>query len=202
MSYPNWRKSVPPSADLEGQGRGPLGGGGSPVWVPYTFSAGSSTVQGTHPLGFLFPNFHQGDGSGGCNSISCRDRGGQPSSSSFSGLLQLDVRCLEDLRVVETSDRPLGLHSLRFKDSLQEGDQSVGSFVSSSGRLEGLRRSQGSILGSPRPPGQSQIPAVCGFRRALPVSGSLLRPLHGFPGLHQGYDSNLVHSHQSRHLYA
>ena len=31
LSYPNRRKSVPPSADLEGQGRGPLGGGGSPV---------------------------------------------------------------------------------------------------------------------------------------------------------------------------
>ena len=118
---------------------------------------GSSTVQGTHPLGLLFPNFHQGDCSGGCNSISCRDRGGRPSSSSFSGLLQPDVRCLEDLRVVVTSDRPFGLHSLSFKVSLQEGDHSVGSFVSSSGRLAGLHRSQGSILASPRPPGQSQV---------------------------------------------
>ena len=134
--------------------------------------------------------------------ISCRDRDGQLSSSTFSGLLQPDVRRLEDLRVVESSDRPLGLHSLSFKDFLQEGDQSVGSFVSSSGRLDGLRRSQGSILTSPRPPGQSQVPAVCALGRALPVSGSLLRPLHGFPGLHQGYDANLVHSHQSRHSYA
>ena len=105
LSYPNRRKSVPPLADLEGQGRGPLGGGGSPVWIPYTFSADSSTVQGTHLLGFLFPNFHQGDRSGGCNSISCRDRGGQPSSSPFSGLLQPDVHRLEDLWVVETSDK-------------------------------------------------------------------------------------------------
>ena len=65
MPYPNQRMSVPPLAGLEGQGHGSLGGGGSPVWVPYTFSASSSTVQGTHPHGFLFPNFHQGDRSGG-----------------------------------------------------------------------------------------------------------------------------------------
>ena len=200
LSYPNRRKSVPLLADLEG--RGPLGGGGSPVWLPYTFSACSSTVQGTHPLDFLFHTFHQGDCSGGCISISFRDRGGRPSSSSFSGLLQPDVRHWEDLRVMETSDRPLGLHSLCFTDSLQQGDQSVSSFLSSSGQLDGLRRSQGSILASPCPPGQSQVPAVCGLRRALPVSGSLLRPLHDSPCLHQGYDSNLVHSHQSRHSYA
>ena len=40
------------------------------------------------------------------------------------------------------------------------------------------------------------------LRQNFPVSGSLLRPLHGSPGLHQGYDSNLVHSPQSRHSYA
>ena len=146
-----------------------------------------------------FPNFHQGDRSGGCNS---RDRGSQPSSSFFSGLLQPDVCRSEDLRVMESSDRPLGLHSLHFKHSLQEGNRSVCSFFSSSGRLDGLRRSQESILASPRPPGQSQVPAVCDLKRALPVSGSLLRPLHGSPGLHQGYDPNLVHSHQYWHSYA
>ena len=133
--------------------------------------------------------------------ISCRERGGRTSSSSFSGLLQPDVRCLEDLRVMETSDRPLGLQSFHFKDSLQDGDHLVGSCVSSSGRLDGLHRSQGSILASPRPPGLSQVPAVCGLRQALPVLGSLLRPLHGSPGLHQGYGSNLDHSLQSRHSY-
>ena len=182
LSYPTRRKSVPPLADLEGLGHGSLAGGGYPVWVPYTFSVGSSTVQGIHPLGSLLPNCHQGDRSGACNSLSCRDRGGQPSSSSFSALLQPDVRRLEDLQVGETSDRPLGLHSLRFKDS--------------------LHRSQGSILASTHPPGQSQVPEVCGLRRALPVSGSLLRPLHGSSGLPQGYDSNLVHSPQYQHLYA
>ena len=107
--------SVPPLAGLEGQGRGSLGGGGSPVWVSCTFSAGSSTVQGTHPHGFIFPDFHQGDRFGGTDSLSCRERGGRTSSSSFSGLLQPDVRHLEDLRVVEARDRPHGLQSLRFQ---------------------------------------------------------------------------------------
>ena len=68
------------------------------------------------PHGFLFPNFHRGDGSGGCNSLSCRERGSRTSSSSFSGLLQPDVHRSEDLRVVESSGRPLGLQSLRFQD--------------------------------------------------------------------------------------
>ena len=64
--------SVPPLAGLEGQGSGSLGGGGSPVWVSYTLSAGSSTVQGAHPHGFLFPIVHQGDHSGEVT-LSCRE---------------------------------------------------------------------------------------------------------------------------------
>ena len=94
--------SVPPLAGLEGQGHGSLVGGGSPVWIPYTFSAGSSTVQGTHPHGFLFTNFHQGDALEDVT-LSCRERGGRTSPSSFSRLLQPDVSSLEDLRVIDLS---------------------------------------------------------------------------------------------------
>ena len=36
---------------------------------------------------------------------------------------------------------------------------------------------------------------------SLTSSGSLLRPLHGSPGLPQGYGSDLDHSRQSRHSY-
>ena len=84
--------------------------------------------------------------------LSCREGGSRTSSSSSSGLLQSDVCSLEDLWVVVTNDRPLGLQSLRFQDSLQDGDHSAGSSVSPSGQLNGLHRSEGSILASPRPP--------------------------------------------------
>ena len=110
--------------------------------------------------------------------LSCRERGGRTSSSSFPGLLWPDVRRLVDFRVVETSDRPLGLQWLRFQDSLQDGDHSIGSSVSLSGRLGGLHRSEGSILASLRHWTVAST-CGCGLRQALPVSGSLLRPLHG-----------------------
>ena len=100
--------------------------------------------------------------------------------------------------VVETRYIPLGLEPLHCQDFLHDGDHSVGSSVSSSGRLDGLHRSEGGVLAGSHTFRQSQVPAVCGLRQALSVSGSLLRPLHGSPGLHQGYGSDLVYSPQSR----
>ena len=57
--------------------------------------------------------------------LSCRDGGSQDSSSSFSRLLQPDVRRLEDLRVVEALYRPLSLESLHCQDSLHHGNHSI-----------------------------------------------------------------------------
>ena len=60
MPNSDWQLSVLPLAGLEGQGRGSLGGGGSPAGVPYSLCQGSVTVSGTHPHAFLHPHVHQG----------------------------------------------------------------------------------------------------------------------------------------------
>ena len=162
--------------------------------VPYTLSEGSSTVHGAHPHGFLFPIVHRGDSLGGRDSLSRRDGGCGACSSIFSGLLQPTVRRLENFLVLETRSRPL-----HRQDSLHDGNVSVGSSASLSEQLDGLHRPEGGILAGSHTSRRSQVPEVCGLWQALPVLGSLLRPLHGSPGLYQGYGSDLVYSPQSRH---
>ena len=92
---------VPPLAGLEGQGRGSLGGGGAAGRVSSYLPVGSSAVFGAHPHAFIFPSFHQGEGSGGGDPFSYHERCGGTRSSSFSVLLQLVITCVEDLRVCQ-----------------------------------------------------------------------------------------------------
>ena len=137
--------------------------------------------------GFLFPSCHRGDRSGGSNSLSCRDRAGRTSSSSSSGLLQPDVHRSEDLRVVEFSGGPLGLQPLCFKTPFKMGAvQSVLLSVRQGVWLVSIDLKEAYLQGPIHPDSRKYLqlwPLA-----SLASSGSLLRPLHGSPGLLQGYD--------------
>ena len=142
-----------------------------------------SSVLGTHPHGFVFLFFHQGESAGGGLSFVCREGRGRARPSSFSGLLQPYVRRLEDFRVVETSYRLLCPEPFRQQDTIQDGNHSVSSSFRASGRLDGLPRLEGSILAGSCPSGQPQVLEVRGPRQTLPVLGSLFRPLHDSPSI-------------------
>ena len=177
LSNPDRWLFVPPLAGLEGQGRGSLGGGGAAGGVSF-----SLPVLRTHPHGFVFPFFHQGESSGGGPFFSCSEGCDGACSSSFSRLLQPNVHRLEDFRVVETSHRPLCPEPLRQQDPLQDGDHSISSPVHPSGRLDDLHRPEEGVLAGSYPSGQLQVLEVRGLRQALPVSGSPWLPKSS-PGL-------------------
>ena len=76
----------------------------------------------------------------------------------------------------------------------QDGDHLVCPPVFSSGRLDGLHRSQGSLPASPCPSGLSSRPLVCSAGQSVPFLCSLLWPLHGSAGLLTGHGSCFRHS--------
>ena len=80
------------------------------------------------------------------------------------------------------------------RSSLPHGDHPVRTAVSSSGRLDGLHRPQGSLPAGPCPSGLSSLPSVCSSGQCLPVLCPLLRAIHSSSGLHSGHGSCFRHS--------
>ena len=113
-------------------------------------------------------------------------------SPAFSRFLQPAVCCLEDLRVLETRHRSLDPQLVCGRSSLPHGDHSVCTAVSSSGRLDGLHRPQGSLPAGPCPSGLSSLPPVCCSGPGLPIPCPLLRALHSSSGV--GHGSCFRHS--------
>ena len=162
----------------------------------------SSSLQCSRSIAFLQPLLHQGGCSrGGHLGLNCQGCCGT-CSNPFSGLLQPSVRCVEDLGVVASSHRPLPSQSFCGRVSLSDGDHSVCAPVRASGRLDGLHRSQGSVSSSA---GSSCLSSLSTLRlpwTGLPVQGSMLWPLHGSAGLHQGHGSCFSYTPFSRYPYA
>ena len=194
MPDPVRRLPVPPLAGLEGQRCGALGSGGSAVRLPHSFHLRSSPIQGSHLSAFVPPLVHQRGGaerlfSGPCGQVRSGAR-----SSAVSRLLQPAVRGVEDLGVLEAGYRSLDPQLVRGRGSLPHGDHPVCTAVSSSGRLDGLHRPQGSLPADPCPSGFSSLPSVCCSGPSLPVLCPLLRPVHGPSGLLSGHGSCFSHS--------
>ena len=188
------RLSVPPLAGLEGQGCGALGGRGAAGRLLSAFPQHPSTFQCSAPNAFLQPQFHQGCCSGGGHlGPRCQGCCGA-CSSPFSRLLQPSVRSVEDLGVLASSHRPLPSQSLCGCVSLSDGDHSVCSPLGTSGGLDGLHRSQGSVSAGASPSCFSSSSALRLQGQRLSVQSSLLWPLHGSAGLHQGHGSCFRHS--------
>ena len=155
---------------------------------------GADPVQGSHLDAIIPPFVHQRGGAGGGHSGSYSQECCGACSSAFPRLLQPAFCCVEDLRVLETCHQSLDPQSLRGRVPFQDGDHPVCSPVCSSGRLDGLHRSQGSLPASPCPSGLSSLPSVCGTGQSVPVLCSLLWPLHGSAGLLTGHGSCFRHS--------
>ena len=162
----------------------------------------SSSLQCSHSIAFLQPLLHQGGcARGGHLGLNCQGCCGA-CSTPFSGLLQPSVRSVEDLGVVASSHRPLPSQSFCGRVPLSDGDHSVCAPVRAPGRLDGLHRSQGSVSSSA---GSSCLSSLSTLRLpwlGLPVQGSMLWPLHGSAGLHQGHGSCFSYSPFSRYSYA
>ena len=162
----------------------------------------SSSLQCSRSNAFLQPLLHQGGCSrGGHLGLNCQGCCGT-CSTPFSGLLQPSVRCVEDLGVVASSHRPLPSQSFCGRVSLSDGDHSVCAPVRASGRLDGLYRSQGSVSSSASSSCLSSLSTLRLPWTGLPVQGSVLWPLHGSAGLHQGHGSCFSYTPFSRYPYA
>ena len=162
----------------------------------------SSSLQCSHSIAFLQPLLHQGGcARGGHLGLNCQGCCGT-CCTPFSGLLQPSVRSVEDLGVVASSHRPLPSQSFCGRVPLSDGDHSVCAPVRAPGRLDGLHRSQGSVSSSA---GSSCLSSLSTLRLpwlGLPVQGSMLWPLHGSAGLHQGHGSCFSYYTFSQYSYA
>ena len=110
-------------------------------------------------------------------------------STHFSRLLQPSVRSVEDLGVMASGHRPLPSPSLCGRVSLPDGDHSVCAPVGTSGGLDGLHRSNGSVPSSAGSSSFSSLSSLHVPRHCLSIQSAVLWPLHGSAGLHQGLGS-------------
>ena len=88
-----------------------------------------------------------------------------------------------------SSHRPLPSQSLCGRVSLPDGDHSVCAPVGASGGLDGLHRSERSVSSSAGSPSFSSLSSLRLQGQCVPVQSSVLWPLHGSAGLHQGHGS-------------
>ena len=98
--------------------------------------------------------------------------------------------------------RPLPSHSLCGRVSLPDGDHSVCAPVCTSGGLDGLHRSRGSVSSSASSSYFSSLSSLHIPRHGLPVPSAVLWPLHGSAGLHQGHGSCFSYTPFSGDPYA
>ena len=199
LSGCGWRLFFAPLAGVEQQGHGSLGSGGLAVGILHSLPLGSHFIQGTHPLPFVQPYVHQGQGLGGGSSLVVGERSDRAGSTSFSGLLQLAVCGDEGLRVVEAGLRPFVTESEGSEDFFQDGDSPVCFSFGSKKGLDGVSRLEGCVLASSDASGEPQVPQIHSVREGVPVQGSLLSAVHGSTGLHSGNGSGFIFSSPVRY---
>ena len=122
--------------------------------------------------------------------------------SLLHSLLQPSVHSVEDLEVMASGHRPLPSHSLCGRVSLPDGDHSVCAPVCTSGGLDGLHRSRGSVSSSASSSYFSSLSSLHIPRHGLPVPSAVLWPLHGSAGLHRGHGSCFCYTPFSGDPYA
>ena len=97
---------------------------------------------------------------------------------------------------------PLTSHSLCGRVTHSDGVHSVCAPVSTSGGLDGLLRSQGSVSSSAGSSYFSSLSSLLVTWHGLPVQSSVLWPLHGSAGLHLGHGSCFSFTPFSGYPYA
>ena len=111
---------------------------------------------------------------------------------------------MEDVGFLASGDRPLPPERVCPSDSVQDGDQPVGSLRGSEARLDSLHRPKRCrpkrcILSGSVPYREQEVSLVRGLREGLSVQSPLLRSVHRPLGLHPGHGSGLVISSQPWH---
>ena len=193
------RLSVAPLAGVERQGRGSLRSGGLAVGRSHSLPSGLHLIRGTHPLPFVQPLVHQGQGLGGRGSLVVGERSNRAGSSPVSRLLQLAVCGDEGLGVVEAGHRPFVTESDGSEDFFQDGDSPVGSPFGLGWRLDGVSRLERCVLAGSDASRLLQVPQVRSVWEGVPVQGSLLWPVHGSSGFHSGHGSCFGFTSPFRH---
>ena len=188
VSFPDpfRRLSVPPLAGLEGQGCGDLGCRGAAAGLLSALPQHSSSSIVPIPMPSSSPISITG---AALEEVTLGFIAMGASSTHFSGLLQPSVHSVEDLEVMVSGHRPLPSHSLCGRVSLPDGDHSVCAPVCTSGGLDGLHRSRGSVSSSAGSSYFSSLSSLHIPRHGLPVPSAVLWPLHGSAGLRQGHGS-------------
>ena len=157
--------------------------------ISHSLPLGPHLIRGTHPLPFVQPLVHQGQGLRGGSSLVIGEGGNRASSSSVSRLLQPAVCGDEGLGVVEAGHRPFVTESEGSEDFFQDGDSPVGTSFGPGWRLDGVSRLERCVLASSDASGLTQVPQVRSVREGVPVQGSLLWTAHGSAGFHTGHGS-------------
>ena len=162
--------------------------------ILHPFPQSPSAVCGTHPYAIVQPLVHQrGCAWGGHPGFNCQGCCGA-CSASLPRLLQPSVFGVENLGVVASGHLSLDPQSLRGCVAFPDGDHLVCTAFSSSGRLDGLHRSQGGLPTGSNTSGISPLPLLCGTRQSLSVHSAVLWPLHGSAGFLPGHGSCFRHS--------
>ena len=204
VSFPDLfrRLSVPPLAGLEGQGCGDLGCRGAAAGLLSALPQHSSSSVVPIPMPSSSPISITGAALEEVTfALNCQGCSGA-CSTPFSRLLQPSVRSVVDLGVMASGHRPLPSQSLCGRVTLSDGNHSVCAPVSTSGGLDGLHRSQGSVSSSAGSSCFSSLSALRVPWHGLQVQSSVLWPLHGSAGLHQGHGSCFSYTPFSGYPYA
>ena len=165
-----------------------MGCGSAAGRVCDSFSLASSSFSVSHNPAFLLSPVHQGESLGVGDSGSVAE-GCDRACFPVFGVLQPHVRGDQGARGPEADYRSVGSKSFCGKDSIQEGDHSVGNSFDPPVRLDHFSGSQGCVPSSSSASFEPQVSAVCGRGQDVAVSSLVLRPHHGASGVHQGNDS-------------
>ena len=95
---------------------------------------------------------------------------------------------------MEASDRPVASKRVRPANSLQDGDNPVGSSVHSEVRLDDLHQLERCISSSLDAPRQPQFSSLRGGWTGLSVLCSLFRSFHGSSGVYEGHGACVAHA--------
>ena len=156
----------------------------------------------SHPNAFFQPHLHPRGGSGvfllglgfqGCSGA-C--------STPFSRLLQPSVRGVVDLGVMAFGHHPLPSPSLCGRVTLSVGVHSVCAPVGESGRLLASFDLREAYIPVPVHPASRPFLRFLLRGHGLPVTGSVLWPLHGSAGLPLGHGSCFSYTPFSGYPYA
>ena len=170
----------------------PVGRGGPTVQLPDSLLCHPFSLSGSNTPSELFPIVHPGNRVEQCDGRSAGE-GIHQTGSFNSRLLQPPVRYPQGHRGSAAGNRPLPPQPFCSRLPFSHGDSSVGSPVSSSGRLDGVRGSPGRLSSGSCAPVVTALPEVLRGGFCPAVSCSLLRPLDCPAGVHTCHGSYLFH---------